>query len=417
VTDKTVDPRLASWVPVPDRSDFPIQNLPYGVFSADHTRIGVAIGDHILDLAAIQEAGWLADIGLPDGVFARTALNTFIGLGRARWRATREALSSLLAAGDDRIAAQPDRYLVARSKADMLLPVDIGDFVDFYSSIEHATNVGQMFRPDDPPLLPNWRHLPVGYHGRASSIVVAGTSVVRPHGQRRGSEGPTLGPSQRLDIELEVGFVTGTANPLGTPLPIGQVEDHIFGVCLVNDWSARDIQAWEYRPLGPYLGKSFATTMSPWIVTLDALAPFRVAAPRQDPPPLPYLETDGPTAIDLNLEIELNGDVISRTSFRNMYWTMAQQLAHAASNGTNIRAGDLYGSGTVSGPAPDSLGSMLELSWNGARPIALSDGTSRTFLEDGDRVVLRGWCQAEGFARIGLGDCSGTVLPAVRGEK
>jgi fumarylacetoacetase len=298
----------------------------------------------------------------------------------------------------------------------MILPIDIGDYVDFYSSIEHATNVGRMFRPDDPPLLPNWRHLPVGYHGRASSILVSGAPVVRPHGQRRGAAGPTFGPSQRLDIELEVGFLTGAANRLGTPLPIGQAEDHIFGICLINDWSARDIQAWEYQPLGPYLGKSFATTMSPWVVTLDALAPYRVAAPYQDPAPLPYLVSDSNAALDLNLEIKLNGDVISRTSFRNMYWTMAQQLAHAASNGTNIRAGDLYGSGTVSGPSRGSLGSLLELSWNATIDIELSDGSTRTFLEDGDTVVLRGWCQAEGYARIGFGECAGTVLPAVGGE-
>lgn len=414
--DKTVAARLTSWVPVPDTSDFPIQNLPFGVFRTDYTRVGVAIGDQILDLAAVQEAGWLADVGLPDGVFARTTLNAFISLGRDRWQATRQILSGLLAAGDERVATRPDRYLVAQRDAEMLLPVDIGDFVDFYSSLEHASNLGQMFRPDDPPLLPNWRQLPVGYHGRVSSIVVSGAPVVRPRGQRPGPEGPTFGPSRRLDIELEVGFVTDSANPLGTPLSVGRVEDHIFGLCLVNDWSARDIQAWEYQPLGPYLGKSFATTVSPWIVTLDALAPFRVQARPQDPVPLPYLVTEGNNALDLDLRIELNGDVISRVGFRNMYWSMAQQLAHAASNGTNIRTGDLYGSGTVSGSTPDSLGSMLELSWNGTRPIALSDGTSRTFLADGDRVVLRGWCQAEGFARIGFGECTGTVLPAVEGE-
>jgi fumarylacetoacetase len=414
VIDKTVDPQLVSWVPVPADSDFPIQNLPFGVFRTDRTRVGVAIGDQILDLAAVQAGGWLNDLDLPHDVFAQATLNQFIELGQDRWQAVRGEISALLTAGDRRLAA--DRYLFAQADAEMILPIDIGDYVDFYSSIEHATNVGQMFRPDDPPLLPNWRHLPVGYHGRASSIVVSGTPVVRPHGQRRGPAGPTFGPSQRLDIELEVGFVTGTANRLGTPLPIGRAEENIFGVCLVNDWSARDIQAWEYQPLGPYLGKSFATTMSPWVVTLDALAPYRVAPPDQDPAPLPHLVSDSDAALDLNLEIELNGDIISQTSFRDMYWTMAQQLTHAASNGTNIRAGDLYGSGTVSGPTRDSLGSLLELSWNATRTIELSDGSTRTFLEDGDTVVLRGWCRAEGYARIGFGECAGTVLPAVGGE-
>ncbi|MEA2001265.1 MAG: fumarylacetoacetase [Actinomycetota bacterium] len=416
MNDTTIDPLLASWVPVPIDSDFPIQNLPFGVFRTDRTRVGVAIGNHILDLAAVQAAEWFDNLNLPEDVFAQATLNQFIELGQHQWRAVRGAVSALLTAGDERIAKDRDRYLVARDAAKMILPIDIGDYVDFYSSIEHATNVGQMFRPDAPPLLPNWRHLPVGYHGRTSSIVVSGTPVVRPHGQRPGPNGPTFGPSQRLDIELEVGFVTGTANQLGTPLPIGQAEEHIFGVCLINDWSARDIQAWEYQPLGPYLGKSFATTMSPWVITLDALAPFRVVPPPQDPAPLPYLSGDGATALDLDLEIELNGEVISRTSFRNMYWTMAQQLAHAASNGTNIRAGDLYGSGTVSGSTPDSLGSLLELSWNATRPIELSDGSTRTFLEDGDTVALNGRCQAEGFTRIGFGDCTGTVLPAVGGE-
>ncbi len=312
--DKTVDPQLASWVPVPADSDFPIQNLPFGVFRTDRTRVGVAIGDEILDLAAVQAGGWLNDVNLPSDVFAQGTLNHFIELGRDRWQAARGAISALLTAGAERLVTTAARYLVARATAEMILPIDIGDYVDFYSSIEHATNLGRMFRPDDPPLLPNWRHLPVGYHGRASSILVSGAPVVRPHGQRRGAAGPTFGPSQRLDIELEVGFLTGAANRLGTPLPIGQAEDHIFGVCLSNDWSARDIQAWEYQPLGPYLGKSFATTMSPWVVTLDALAPYRVAAPYQDPAPLPYLVSDGNAALDLNLESELNGDVISRSS-------------------------------------------------------------------------------------------------------
>jgi fumarylacetoacetase len=294
----------------------------------------------------------------------------------------------------------------------MELPVAIGDYVDFYSSLHHATNVGMMFRPDAEPLLPNWRHLPVAYHGRASSVVVSGAPVVRPNGQRRGADGPVFGPTERLDVEMEVGFVTGVGNPLGTSITVDGAEDHIFGVCLVNDWSARDIQAWEYQPLGPFLGKSFATTISPWIVTLDALAPFRVAPPAQDPAPLGYLSVDGDAALDLLLEIRLNGEVVSQPRFREMYWTMSQQLAHATVNGTNARTGDLYASGTVSGETPDTYGCLLEMTWNGARPLSLAGGEQRTYLEDGDEVVMRGWCERDGAARIGFGECAGTVVPA-----
>jgi fumarylacetoacetase len=412
VSDSTLDTALRSWVPVPAGSDFPIQNLPYGVFRASGPpRIGVAIGDHILDLATAQAAGAIAE--LPEGVFEASALNRFLALGRPAWRRTREQVSVLLR--DDGKPDGAEKWLHRREDVAMELPVEIGDYVDFYSSLPHATNVGMMFRPDAEPLLPNWRHLPVAYHGRASSVVVSGTPIVRPNGQHRGPDGPVFGPTERLDIEMEVGFFTGVGNPLGTSIPVGAAEEHIFGLCLVNDWSARDIQAWEYQPLGPFLGKSFATTVSPWIVTMDALAPFRVAPPPQDPPPLDYLAVDGDAAVDLRLEILVNGEVISRPAYREMYWTISQQLAHVTVNGTNVRTGDLYASGTVSGETPGTLGCLLEMTWNGTKPLSLAGGEQRTYLEDGDEVVLRGWCEREGATRIGFGECTGTVVPAQAG--
>ncbi len=416
MTDPTTDPDLRSWVPVADASDFPIQNLPYGVFRrsrGDSAHIGVAIGDQILDLTNLGADGRLDDVGLPKGVLGTGRLNELMALNRPTWRALRHRIVDLLAAGNTEISGDTGRYLVPADAVEMLIPVAVGDYVDFYSSIHHAGNVGAMFRPDDPPLLPNWRWMPIAYHGRASSVVVSGTPIIRPHGQRPGPDGPSFGPTAKLDIELEVGFVTGDGTRLGSMIPVGNAEDHIFGVCLVNDWSARDIQAWEYRPLGPFLGKSFATTMSPWIVTLDALAPFRIPAPPQDPDPLDYLAQPADAAFDLRLEVELNGEVISQVSFADMYWSMAQQLTHAAVNGTNIRPGDLYASGTVSGPDVDSLGCLLELTWNGTRPLSLGDGTTRTFLEDGDTVTLRGHCEADGAVRIGFGDCVGTISPAL----
>nr|MBA2338017.1 fumarylacetoacetase [Acidimicrobiia bacterium] len=309
----------------------------------------------------------------------------------------------------------------AATDAAMGRPVDITDYVDFYSSIHHATNVGLMFRPDEPPLMPNWRHLPVAYHGRSSTIVVSGTPVVRPVGQLPGEGGPRFGPSQKLDFELEVGFVAGVANAMGSRISVADAEGHIFGMCLVNDWSARDIQAWEYRPLGPFLAKSFATTMSPWLVTLDALAPFRVNAPPQHPPPPPYLAggegADGErAAVDIALSVELNGEVITRPRFATMYWTMRQQLAHATVNGAAVTPGDLFASGTVSGAGPDELGCLLELTWNGTRPLEIG-GRRLTFLADGDTVVIRGRAAAAGATSIGFGPCAGTVVPAVDGEQ
>jgi fumarylacetoacetase len=360
-------------------------------------RAGFATGDQILDLTALD------GLDVPDGTFAGPTLNPFIGLGREAWTAVRSTVTEVLAEGS--------ASLVPQAEATMHLPIAVGDFVDFYSSIHHATNVGRLFRPDAEPLLPNWRHLPVGYHGRSGTVMVSGTDIIRPAGQRRGVDGgpPVFGPSVALDFELEVGFVTGNANAPGQPIPIDEAEDHIFGMCLINDWSARDIQGWEYQPLGPFLGKSFATTMSPWIVPMDALTPFRVDPPPQHPEVLPYLQTEGPTALDLQLEVAINGTTVTRTGFADMYWTVAQQLAHATVNGATARAGDLFASGTVSGPAAGTLGCLLEITRNGAEPITLEDGSERRFLENGDTVVITGWC-GSGDAAIGFGECVGRVV-------
>jgi fumarylacetoacetase len=367
-------------------SGFGVENLPYGVAAppGGAPRCVVRLGDDAIDLDALQRAGRLGE--LPDGVFAGAALNPFLALGRPVWEATR---ARLLAALDG-----APRFPLAG--ADVLLPIAIGDYVDFYSSLEHATNLGRMFRPGGDPLLPNWRRLPVGYHGRASSVVVSGTPIHRPQGQRAPAvEGgaPGFGPSERLDIELELGFVTGPGNALGTAIATAAAREHVFGFVLVNDWSARDLQRWEYQPLGPFLSKSFATSISPWVVPLQALEPHLVAAREQDPEPLPYLRTSGDWALDVALEIELNGAIVSRTNARGLYWTFPQQLAHATVNGTNVRPGDLYASGTISGPDPGSEGSLIELT-RGER-----------FLADGDTVVLRGAAGA-----VSLGEVAGTVV-------
>ncbi len=406
----------ASRIPLPEGTDFGLANLPYGVFDAgDGPRIGVALGDHVVDLRAAVRAGRMP--GESGDALVAPILNPFLAVGREAWHATRAAITDLVTS--DALDALPGDAVVEQGAVTMLLPFLPGDYVDFYSSLHHATNLGRMFRPDGDPLLPNWRHLPVGYHGRSSSVVVSGTPVRRPRGQVKPADGPpVLQPTGALDIELEVGFVTGPGNALGTAIPIGDAADHIFGLVLVDDWSARDIQRWEYQPLGPFLGKSFATTVSPWVVPLEALEPFRVAPPPQDPAPLDYLRTDEPWGIDLHLEVSLRSAamveaaVISRVEFRDMYWTMAQQLAHASVNGTNVRPGDLYASGTVSGPDRGSEGSLIEMTRNGAEPIELPDGSRRTFLEDGDTVILRGWCEREGVGRVGFGECAGTVLPA-----
>jgi fumarylacetoacetase len=405
---------VASWVPVPAGSPFPVECLPYGVFippGEDLPRAGVAIGDQILDLAEVLAA----DDPAVGATFARPTLNRFFAAGPTAWAAVRERVTDLLTDERHRAAVQP--ALRPQAGARLLLPFAVGDYVDFYSSAQHAANMGRILRPSDPePLKPNWKHLPVGYHGRAGTVVVSGTPIVRPCGQRRppDADRPTYGPSTRLDIEAEVGFVVGLPSALGSRVAAAAWRDHVFGVVLVNDWSARDIQAWEYLPLGPFLGKSFATSISPWVVPLAALEPAFVDPPEQDPPPLPYLRPAGP-GLDLRLEVALNGHVVSRPPFAGMYWTPAQQLAHLTGNGAALRTGDLFASGTVSGPEPDQRGSLMELSWNGATPLALPDGGSRTFLADGDTVTITGWATGRGGTRIGLGAVTGTVLPADSG--
>lgn len=426
----TLDPQRKSWIDSANDAacDFPIQNLPFGVFSTaqqTHARVGVAIGDQVVDLAALHDAGLL---GLPavarENVFARAALNDFIALGRDAWRSVRVQLSSLLA--KDTAALRDDAALRARAfvklaDAKLHLPVEIPGYTDFYSSKEHATNVGSMFRDPKNALLPNWSEMPIGYNGRASSVVVSGTPVRRPNGQLKlpDQDRPVFGACRKLDIELETGFIVGRGNALGEPIACEDAEAHIFGMVLLNDWSARDIQQWEYVPLGPFNAKTFATTISPWIVTLDALEPFRVAQPVQEPQPLEYLRHAGNHAFDIALEVLLRPDgadeatTISRTNFRHMYWTMAQQLAHHTVAGCNTRVGDLMGSGTISGPTEDSFGSLLELTWNGKNPLALKSGGTRAFIEDGDELTLAGWCQGDGY-RVGFGACVGRILSAGR---
>jgi fumarylacetoacetase len=398
------------WPPIPAGSPFGLANLPFGIFShpsvaSGARRIGVAVGDAVLDVAPV----------LDDAVFASPTLDPFLARGKAVWSETRTRLTELLT--DRHYQGAVSRHLRPRSEVALHRPFTVGDYVDFYCSLDHASNVGRIFRPDAEPLLPNWRHLPVGYHGRAGTVVVSGTPVVRPSGQRRppGAEAPTFGPSARLDIEAEVGFVLGTGSRLGKPIPIDDFADHVFGVVLVNDWSARDIQAWEYQPLGPFLGKSFATSISPWVVPLEALEAARVDGPAQEPAPLPYLQRAKPWALDLSLEVTLNGAVVSRPPFATMYWTADQMLAHLTVNGASTRTGDLYASGTVSGPEPDQRGSLIELTWNGAEPLTLPDGSIRSFLEDGDTVTISATAPAADGGRLSLGEVTGTILPVSPG--
>jgi fumarylacetoacetase len=398
-----------SWVPVPRGSEFPTQNLPYGIFGrpGEMHRVGVAIGDHVLDVAALAMAGALEH---PECFVARS-LNSFLAAGRPVWQKTRQRLTQLLDDGANRTRVEP--YLVPMADVLLHLPFEVADYVDFYSSLDHATNIGQIFRPDGDPLPPNWRHLPVGYHGRAGSVVVSGTPIVRPTGQRKVGNAalPTHGQTQRLDIEAEVGFVVGKPSALGSRVAAADFAEHVFGVVLVNDWSARDIQMWEGQPLGPFLSKSFATSVSPWVVPLEALESARVDGPEQDPAPLPYLQRGERTGLDIALEVSLNGTVISRPPFAGMYWTADQQLAHLTVNGAPLRTGDLYASGTVSGPQVDQRGSLIELTWDGDQPISLPDGVIRTYLEDGDVVSIKGTARGAKGTTIGFGEVSGQVLP------
>ena len=401
---------------VPPGALFGVHNLPYGVFStaADpRRRLGVAYGEHVLDAGATALA-----TGAPGeltALLAAPSLNPLLAAGRPIWTRVRATLTEWLT--DPRHRTAVAGCLVPRADVALHLPFEVADYVDFYASEHHASNVGRIFRPDSGALPPNWKHLPIGYHGRAGTVVVSGTPVVRPCGQRkeRGDAAPVHGPSVRLDIEAEVGFVVGTPSPRGERVPLAGADAHVFGVCLVNDWSARDIQAWEYVPLGPFLGKSFATSVSPWVVPLDALAHARTAPPARDPEPLPYLDDRAapvPYGLDLALEVRLNGHVVSRPPFASMYWTYAQMLAHMTVNGASLRTGDLFASGTVSGPEPDTRGALIELTWNGESPLTLPDGTRRAFLEDGDEVAITATAPGPDGGRIGLGEVRGRVLPA-----
>lgn len=415
------NPALRSWISVPTDSDFPIQNLPFGVFQTKEKspRLATIIGETVVDLKALADAGYLTEVDA--AVFDQAHLNDFMALGKTATRAVRQQLSELFQDNNDSLAKDETTKaacLHAVDTIELLLPVKVGDYTDFYSSREHATNVGTMFRDPNNALLPNWLHLPVGYHGRASSIVVSGTSIHRPKGQQRpnDSEPPVYGPCKLLDFELEMAFVIGKSTQLGDSIAIADTEDYIFGLTLFNDWSARDIQKWEYVPLGPFLGKSFASTISPWIVTLDALEPFRTDGYEQDPEVLPYLKYEGQDNYDIKLQVAIQppsgaGKVVCQSNFKHMYWTMKQQLAHHTVNGCNVNVGDMCASGTISGPTPDSFGSMLEISWRGTKPVDMPDGSQRKFIADGDTVVMRGWGEKDGV-RIGFGPCKGTILPA-----
>jgi len=415
-------PLLRSWVPLPAGTDFPLENLPWGVFStaARDARIGIALGDHIIDVKALASSGFLGQCGASVEDLAAPRLNRMLAGGKPVASALRREVQRLFQAdcGDVRDLPDANEFLVLQSDATLHLPVDIGDYTDFYSSEDHARNVGMMFRDPERALLPNWKHLPVGYHGRASSIVVSGTPFRRPWGQTSATEDgpPSFAPSRLLDFELEMAFITFNGPPLGEPIPVDRAEDYIFGCALFNDWSARDIQKWEYVPLGPFLAKNFASSMAPWIVTLEALAPFRMSGPVQNPPVLPYLDSPEPSHFDVQLEVELTpeGGVparISQSNFKHLYWSMRQQLAHHTSGGCNVRAGDCMASGTISGPEPTSYGSLLELSWRGTRPLELGDGLTRTFLADGDTLTIRGRAERDGL-RIGFGEVVGKLLPA-----
>jgi fumarylacetoacetase len=431
---------LKSFIHVPPDSDFPIQNLPYGIFRPrdDAARAGVAIGDLILDLSVLEERGFFSDVvaaavasgrtrNLPPGtaaattLFAGDSLNTFMALGRSAWTKTRAILQNLLSADNGALRDNTElraRIFHKQSEVTMQLPARIGDYTDFYSSYHHAHNVGTMLRGPENALMPNWKWLPVAYHGRASSIVVSGTEVRRPHGQTKPADAsaPVFGPSKSLDFELETAFFIGPGNPLGQPVSIDQAEDHIFGIVLMNDWSARDIQAWEYQPLGPFLAKNFCTSISPWVVTLEALDPFRKPLAAQNPAPISYLKRANDFTFDIQLEARLQTKMgepqrITRSNFQNLYWSIAQQLAHHTVNGCNLQPADLLASGTISGSTEESRGCMLELTWRGQNPLKLADGETRKWLEDGDTLSIRGWCQGDGY-RVGFGEVSGRIIGA-----
>jgi fumarylacetoacetase len=417
---------LKSFIDVHQDSHFPIENLPYGVFKPEvdsEPRPGVAIGDYVLDLSVISSAGLFDGSNLSDSdCFHQPNLNKFLELGRSAWKEARATIQKLLSSSEPALRDNESlrqKALVPMERVKMLLPIAIGDYTDFFSSMHHAKNCGLMFRGPQNAINPNWFHLPIAYHGRASSIVISGTDIIRPKGQGHPIGGsPYFGPSRKLDFELEMAAVVGPGNELGKPVDVNDAADHIFGLVLMNDWSARDIQAWEYVPLGPFLGKSFGTTVSPWIVTLDALEAFVCDAPKQDPPPLPYLAEKISKNYDIALEVRIkpNGQedssLVTKSNFNHLYWTITQQLAHHTINGCNLRPGDLLGTGTISGPEPESYGCLLELTWNGEKQVSLGSGTSRKFLEDGDEVVFTGYCKGNDYT-IGFGTCAGKILPSL----
>ena len=416
------NPDRKSWLHVPQNSDFPIQNIPFGVFLTkdDVITIGTRIGDFAIDMGALQRLNYFEGIELTDDMFMQDTLNDFISDGKKTWRLVRNRLAEIFDENNPILRdneAHKTEIIFDIKDVEMQLPVHIGDYTDFYSSKEHATNVGKMFRDPENALLPNWLHLPVGYHGRSSSIIPSGIPVHRPMGQTlpNGETQPVFGASKLVDFELEMAFITTDANQLGEPIPVEEAEEYIFGMVLFNDWSARDIQKWEYVPLGPFLAKNFASSISPWIVTMDALEPFRVKSPDQSPTPLPYLQQKGKKAFDINLEVRIKPEnstekTVSKSNFKYLYWTMAQQLAHHTSNGCKVNSGDMMGSGTISGSTPDSFGSMLELTWGGKNPIEMNDGTERKFINDFDTVIIKGYCENQDV-RIGFGEVSSQLLP------
>jgi len=421
---KVIDPGLKSWIDVKENSDFPIQNIPFGIFKTPggHARAASRIGDTVIDLHALAKHGFLAKMDIDPLIFGQTTLNDFMALGKPVCRALRQRLAEIFEDANPALRDHPEirrKILFPVEAVQMLLPVRVGDYTDFYSSIEHATNVGVMFRDPSNALLPNWRHIPVGYHGRSSSIVVSGTAIHRPKGQTKAdtAEFPEFGPSKQVDFELEMAFITCRKTLLGQSISTDEAEDHIFGLVLFNDLSARDIQKWEYVPLGPFLAKNFGSVISPWIVTLDALEPFRVMGPKQEPVVLPYLQSEGCRNFDVQLDVLIKPENqeeqrVCHSNFKYMYWNMAQQLAHQTVNGCNINVGDMYGSGTISGPTPDSFGSMLEIAWKGTRPVKMPDGTERKFINDNDTIIMRGYAINDNL-RIGFGEVATKILPAL----
>ena len=422
------DPKRKTWLDIPQDTDFPIQNIPFGVFLTrdDVITIGTRIGDYAIDLGALHQLGYFEGIPLTDDIFLQDTLNDFISDGKKTWRLVRNRIADIFDENNKDLQQNQDHrntVLFTLDEIEMQMPVQVGDYTDFYSSKEHATNVGTMFRDPDNALLPNWLHIPVGYHGRSSSIIPSGIPVHRPQGQTMpaGSDEPVFGPSKLVDFELEMAFITTDANHLGEPIPVDEAEDYIFGMVLFNDWSARDIQKWEYVPLGPFLAKNFASSISPWIVTMDALEPFRSESPKPEKELLPYLQFSGKKSFNINLEVSIQPEgaeetVVSRSNFKHMYWNMSQQLAHHTINGCPVNSGDMMASGTISGPTPDTYGSMLELSWRGEKPVKLNGGKERKFIEDNDTVIMRGHCQ-DGNYRIGFGEVSTKLLPVYQSKK